>query len=57
MSDLTPEERETLKIRMVELKTRMDELRINVTTARLAEWADLFAKRQAIKQQLADEDD
>jgi hypothetical protein len=50
MSDLTPEERETLEICMVELKTRMDELRTNVTAASLAEWADLFAKRQAIKQ-------
>jgi hypothetical protein len=57
MSDLTPEEREALKIRMVELKARMDELRTNVTAARLAEWAELFAKREAIKKQLADEDD
>jgi hypothetical protein len=57
MSDPTPEERESLKIRMVELKSRMDELRLNITAASLAEWAELFAKRQAIKQQLADEDD
>jgi hypothetical protein len=53
---LTQEEREALKKRMSELKVRMGELRRRATSTDIAEWAELYAEREALEKQLGDED-
>ena len=53
---MTPEERDALKRRMAELKVRMDELRNRLTPQKVPEWIKLFNERQAIEDQLGDDE-
>jgi hypothetical protein len=53
---LTPEERDALKCRMVELRVRMDELRNRLTPAKVPEWIRLYNERQAIEDLLGDDE-
>jgi len=55
MSDLTPKERETLKLRKAELKSLMDLLRPALNDTNVEEWTALYLEREEIDGKLGDD--
>jgi hypothetical protein len=48
---MTPEERESIELRMAELKARMDALDHLHNPANVPEWAALYEEREALEKQ------